>query len=210
MHWSRQNVYCYLSVAIIAVIVCTMALGCKLIFPQRKPSDPNSATQAKSIIPPETLAKQQQQIEQLTKQLDTLRSFGPDRLKHVIHVQNIEFGRFTDPYDDNNDGYDEGLKVYLVVKDTQGDIIKAAGSVTIELFDLADESKRIAKYDFPLEKFNKHWLPGFMADHYLFKLPWQQRPKHNDLTIQLNYKDALTGLTFKIQKMIAVTANKND
>ena len=154
------------------------------------------------------LADKHSQIEKLNKQLTVLRGFAVDRMEYLVHVDRVKFGRFTRGCDEDKDGLDDGIKVYLVLNDRFADKIKAAGEVGIELWDLAaDEGRRlIQKRRYGLSEVADHWLSGFMTDHYKFKLSWPKgkRPSHPNLTLKLNFKEAMTGNVFEIQKLITV------
>ena len=154
------------------------------------------------------LAQQQRQTEHLQQQLTTLRGFSTDRLDRLVCVAAIELGRFTGAYDNDGNDVDEGVKVYLVLRDQQGDPIKAAGEVEIELWDLAaPPGKRdLGQWRYGLEELPQYWLSGFMAYYYKFQLPWPQTdpPQHSPLTLKLLYKDALTGAALEQQKMVTV------
>jgi len=150
----------------------------------------------------------QQHTAELSSQLEVLRGMPGDRLRHLVQVAKIELGRFTRPYDDNKDGLDDGINIYVVLRDRDNDTIKAAGTVEIELWDLAGatDKHRLGHWKFSLEELPRHWLSGLLADHYKFKLPWPagNRPEHANLTVKCLYKDALSGATFEAQKMIEV------
>jgi hypothetical protein len=156
-------------------------------------------------------ARQRQQIAQLEQELTTLRDFPSDRLKHLVYVEEIEFGRYTRAYDDNDDGTDDGVMVYLVLHDRRGDRIKASGMVEIELWDLAAEPNRrhLLGWAIPDIDLWDHWFGGALANHYKFKIPWKmlmesKKPAHDNLTLKLRFIDALTGRTFEIQKMLEI------
>lgn len=152
--------------------------------------------------------QERQQLAQANQQLQTLRGFTDDRAQYFITAAGAEFGRFTGPFDDNKDGIDDGLNIYLVIKDRHRDTIKAAGQVQIELWDLAapQAQRQLGSWTFPLDKVADYWLSGLMADHYKFKLPWPDNntPHHTNLTIKLRFKDAMTGTEFELQKLIKV------
>ncbi len=153
-----------------------------------------------------SLARQKNEIIQLNRQLATLRGFPADRLKYIVAVTHIAFGRFTQPYDKNHDGRIDSINIYLLPTDKDGDIIKAAGKVEINLWDLtAPRGKRFLGYwVYNLKDLQKHWLSGFMANHYKFALPWPESKQFPaaGVTVNLTYKDALTGNSFEIQKLL--------
>ncbi len=76
--------------------------------------------------------------EQLQKQIHTLSSL-PEQLKgqNLYSLQNIELGKYTGFFDKDKDGTKEKLIVYIEPIDEQGDVIKAAADVEVELWDLS-------------------------------------------------------------------------
>lgn len=144
---------------------------------------------------------------QLQRELEQFRGMPDDRREQLVQVAGIEFGRFTDAVDRDKDGFDDGVKVYLVLRDREGDVIKAAGTVDLELWDLdAAENQRRYQHHFDLKETAGCWLSGMMADHFKFEIPWAKNtpPRHANLTIKLTYTDALTAKSWQIQKMITV------
>lgn len=153
-----------------------------------------------------SLAEKEQQMEQLSGQIQTLQGFPADRMQYFTSVDSIEFGRYTRAYDDNKDEKDDGVVVYLIPKDKFHDVIKASGDVTVELWDLeAEESSRqIHRWEFPLAELSNYWLSGPLTYHYKFQLPWPPAytPHPANLTLKLTFQDAFTGRRFEIQKLL--------
>ena len=149
----------------------------------------------------------EQEIIQLQEQVSTLQKFPPDRMVHLVKVEKIEFGKFTRAYDgdieQDPDGYDDGVLVYLVLKDNDGDVIKAAGDVQIELWNLAKTRKILSK-QVPLNDLQSYWLSGPLTNHYKFQLPWPKEnpPLNRFLTLKLRFQEALTGKTFEEHQKI--------
>jgi len=150
--------------------------------------------------------EQQRRIGELQKQVTVLQGFGPERLDKVVTVAAISLGRFTRAYDLNDDGVDEGVNVYVVLKDRAGDTIKAGGEVEIDVLDLAAEpgSRDVGNWRFSPAETADHWLGGFGTNYFKFQLAWPAAgpPKHANLTIVARFKDALTGRSFEEQKVI--------
>ena len=193
-------------ISLILIVFYGAGCGIRPFNKTKKPATDDPAAQVKQLR--EELAGKNSQIEKLDKQLAVLRGFAADRMEYLVHVDQVKFGRFTRGYDEDKDGLDEGINVYIVLNDKFGDKIKAAGEVGIELWDLAaDEGRRlIQKRRYGLNEVVDHWLSGFMTDHYKFKLSWSKpkRPSHPNLTLKVNFKEALTGNVFEIQKLIMV------
>ena len=152
-------------------------------------------------------ARLEQQNAQLKEQVATLQKFPSDRMDQFVKVEKIEFGKFTRAYDGNTeadkDGYDDGVIVYLILKDKEGDVIKAAGTVEIELWDLIVAKHIIGEF-IPMGDLQTHWLSGPLTNHYKFQIPWPKDnpPTHRFLTLKLRFQEALTGRTFEEHKKI--------
>ena len=154
------------------------------------------------------LVQVQQKNNQLTEQITALRGISQDRWSHLVRVAKIEFGRFTRSCDDEDGGFDNGVIVYLQLLDKEGDKIKAAGEVSFELWDLAEDKDNLlfSRWGFSLEQMPEYWLGGILANHYKFLLTWpgDKLPRHSNLTLKCRFTDALSGEIFEIQKLISV------
>jgi len=153
-----------------------------------------------------------QVIDDLKGQLEVLRGFGPDRMAVLVQLDRIKFGRYTLGYDEDSDGLDDGIKVYLQCIDRQNDTIKSVGELTLELWDLAgtEGERLVGRFEYEPKQLGDYWMGGFLADHYRFQLPWGQgtRPVHSNITLKCKFKDAFTGKVFEIQKMVNVSVVK--
>ena len=141
------------------------------------------------------------------KQIATLRKLGPDRLGKLFVVDRIKLGRYTGGIDTDKKPGQDAIKVIVKPYDRAGSIIKAAGEIKIQLFDLgAPKAERlIAEFIYPVEKIGKHWSSGFMSYHYSFDCLWPSPPKNPDITVRAEFTDYLTGKTFSDQKLIKIT-----
>ncbi len=139
-------------------------------------------------------------------QIKTLQKLGEKRMEKLFHVEQIELGKYTGGTDiDGNPGH-EGIKVYLRPLDQHGSVIKAAGEVTVQLFDLAADPKEnlIGRYHWSVEQVAKQWSSGFFTYHYSFLCPWKQSPGHDEITVRVEFTDYLTGRVFTAQKACEV------
>lgn len=144
---------------------------------------------------------------ELERDMANLRQISGERMDHLIRAERIELGRFTGGFDDDKDGRDDRLKVYLVLRDRAGDVVKAAGEVDLEIWDLAQAQQScLYRRHFTLAETASCWLGGFLADHYKFEIPFggDFTPTHNDLTIKLTFTDALTGQTHLVQQLVTI------
>lgn len=147
-------------------------------------------------------------LAQREGQVRTLQALGDKRMENLFRVDRIRLGRHTGGYREADSEPDEGIRVYLKCVDTHGDTIKAAGDVTVHLFDLAgDEPVRIGEYSFGVDEIEKRWYAGPLTYHYRFDCPWGEGgpPLRNDVTVRVIFVDYLTGKKFSVQKNVSAT-----
>ncbi len=137
--------------------------------------------------------------------IQRLRGLGEKRLALLFTVTRIELGRYTAGADlDGKPGHD-GVRVYLRPLDRDGHAIKAAGSVTVRLFDLDRQGDNLlGTCEFPVEKIAAHWHGGFGTYHYRFDCPWKRPPTGREVTVRAVFTDYLTGRSFTAQKLLKV------
>jgi len=127
-------------------------------------------------------------------------------MAELVQVSRIEFGRFTRAFDRDEDGYDEGIVVYLNTLDREGDRIKSAGQVQLELWDLAEAegNRKQGQWHFDMTELGNYWLSGPLTYHFKFELDWPEgvQPGNKNLTVKLTFSDALTGKVLEIQQLI--------
>jgi len=148
------------------------------------------------------------EIMALRQSTPTQPSLPSGQLERLFTTHGLKFGRLTAGYDsDRNRPGDEGVKIYVVPTDQDGQPLKAAGSFTIDLFDLASpDASHIGHWTFDVEQSKKNWYGAFLDYTYAFTLPWQQVPQHNDLTVRVTFQDELTQLPFNGQTAVKVHA----
>ena len=106
---------------------------------------------------------------------------------------------------------DDGVIVYVQPIDAAGDVIKAAGAITIQLTDLTQvgspRSIATAEYTDP-DVIKKSWYGGFMTNHYSLKIPFPDGvgsiPK--ELHVRVVFFDWLTGREFTASTTVSVDA----
>jgi hypothetical protein len=157
-----------------------------------------------------------QQLARHDKQVETLQELGDKRMEHLFYVDHISLGRYTGGWDLDGDGDQDGVKVFLIPYDQYGSVIKAAGDVTVQLYDLGAEAEDnlIGEYNWPVEKMAETWASGFMSSHFTLDCPWPDAdtPENNVITVRLVFLEYLTGKTFNAQKTceIDLTTESDD
>ncbi|MCD4823112.1 MAG: hypothetical protein K8S55_00760 [Phycisphaerae bacterium] len=146
----------------------------------------------------------------------TLQALGGEkRMATLFTVDKIELGRYTGGIDTDKKPGDDAIKIFLLPEDADGSTLKAAGSVKIQLFDLAQpegkgkgkgegKNKLFAEYTYPVKDIAKHWHGGMLTYHYSFLCGWEKPPAHADITVRVEFTDYLTGKTFTAQKLCKI------
>lgn len=140
------------------------------------------------------LVAQQATIQTLEQQLSVARSISEDDLKKLFFPVRLEFDKLTGGADYDDKPGDDGVTVYLRPIDSDGDVIKAAGDVRIQLYDLAAPASEnlIGEYVVPIDKLGALWHGKLMTQHYTIKCPWRTPPEHTELTVRATFVDYLT------------------
>ncbi|HSI35588.1 MAG TPA: hypothetical protein VK986_18545 [Tepidisphaeraceae bacterium] len=136
----------------------------------------------------------------------TTATLPHNQLQALFTAHSIELGRLTGGWDeDPKKPGDEGIKVQLTPLDDEGQKLKAAGAITVDLFDLAlGENNRIGHWELSAEQARPKWLGAALQYNYLLKLPWQSPPTHAELTVKVTFTDSLTGRVLAAQQVITV------
>ncbi|MCA9074145.1 MAG: hypothetical protein KDA93_03865 [Planctomycetaceae bacterium] len=85
----------------------------------------------------------------------------------------------------NSSPGDDGLTVVLLPKDPDGVVVKVAGTIEIEAFDLArpEGAQRIGQWTFDVGESHEYWHQGVIQSGYQFELPWQEIPQAEQLLL---------------------------
>lgn len=135
-------------------------------------------------------------VRRLESEREVLPTLPQERLEGLWTVAGLEFGRLTG-VDERADG--RPLKVYLKPVDQDGSTLKAAGSITVEAFDLAADAVRLGRWQFPLDQVKRHWVSGGLLNEYLLTCHWEGDPpaEGRKLVVKATFHDALTQRTFE-------------
>lgn len=167
--------------------------------------------QIKSLGDEKTDLKMQvQQLEvenkELTKQVDTLTAIGPKaRIDALERIDRIELGKITGLFDKDNDGVEESLIVYIRTIDGAGDLVKAAGSVKVELWDLDDPGNPLlADWEVKPDELTKSWTSTMLTNYYRLKfdITGLLDDTKKELTVKVVFTDYVTGKVHRDQRVI--------
>ncbi len=124
----------------------------------------------------------------LRKQLTEhrLAALSPEQADVFYRAESIKFNMLmTSGQDRDGQPGDEGLSVLLTPVDTHGDLVKLAGEVELELFDMTRPAseQRLGQWEFALDDVRESWHKGFLSAGYLFRVDWQTPPVSSELTL---------------------------
>jgi hypothetical protein len=181
--------------------------GCTNNLPNKDSSTDLKKIQAENRKLATELNSAEQESNQLKKQLDTIHDFGrPVTPKDIYDLQEIRITKFTNIYDKDQDGKKETLLVYLQPIDEFGDIIKAVGSVEVQLWDLDKKAANalLGQWQIGPAQLKQMWFATIITVNY--RLPFDVTDKvekyDHSLTVKVKFVDYLTGKSFSDQKII--------
>ncbi|MBS0262621.1 MAG: hypothetical protein JSS02_11775 [Planctomycetes bacterium] len=90
---------------------------------------------------------------------------------------------------DGNPG-DEGISVLLMPVDVHGELVKLAGDVELELFDMSlpAAEQRLGTWKYSTDDVREHWHKGIVGTGYLFQENWQKAPVARELTLHARFR----------------------
>ncbi len=147
----------------------------------------------------EQLEEKDRQITQLARQVKWGHDLTDAQRKQLIVVSDIVLGKFTGGVNTDGKAGDDGVKVYVRPVDSDGSALKAAGELTVELFDLSlpKPDRRIGRWQFDPATLRKEWSSSFIGAFYSLTLPWRGSvPANAHLTLRVQFTDLLTGRGF--------------
>lgn len=153
------------------------------------------------------LAAQKATIDELHRRLNTATRLKPDELAQVFHPVRIEIEALSGGFDNDGQPGDDGVVVYLRPIDQEGDPIKAAGEIRIQLYDLEAPAAEnlIAEYLVPVEEARRCWYGKLLTYHYAIRVPWPGRPPRNpEITIRATFVDYLSQRVMSAQRTCKV------
>lgn len=153
------------------------------------------------------VAAQQATIDTLTRRLDEVRAIKPEDLAKLFVPDRLVIDGLSGGYDEDGRPGDDGVVVYLKPVDQVGDVLKVAGDIRIQLYDLAAPPDRnlVGECVIPLEEARNLWYGKLMTYHYAVRCPWRDGPPaHPEITIRATFTDYLTQHVLTAQRTCTV------
>jgi hypothetical protein len=145
------------------------------------------------------------QNQQLQQQLQVLGTLPPDiRLENLYNVQKIKVTRYTNLYDVDEDGHYEKLVVYIQPIDEEGDIVKASGTVDVQLWNLDKKNgdALLNQWHVEPQELKKSWFATLLTINYrlAFDVADKVTGDEKALTVKVTFTDYLTGKVLQEQR----------
>jgi cell division protein FtsB len=153
------------------------------------------------------IEKSKAENQLLEQQIQTLSNL-PDGVKaeNIYSVHGIKLTRYTNFYDKDKDSKKETLIVYIQPIDQEGDIIKAAGDVDVQLLDLnkKDGPALLGQWRITAQQLKELWFKTLLTVNYrlTFDVAGKVETFKDPLTVTVTFTEYLTGRVFKEQKAI--------
>ncbi|MBN2019412.1 MAG: hypothetical protein JW749_04235 [Sedimentisphaerales bacterium] len=154
--------------------------------------------------------------EQLKKQIALLQGLPAEKKTEAIYnLKEVKIGKYTNIYekdDEPNTAGKEKLIVYLQPIDETGDSIKAAGEVSVQLWDLKKKESEalVGQWMVKPAGLKKMWLNSAFSSSYrlvfdvstIVKKAGTTGKSRYEMTVRITFTDYLSGRTFTDQKAI--------
>jgi hypothetical protein len=189
------------------LLLTTLLIGCG------RPNAANIAVRKQNQTLQSNVDQLQRELEgskasilALESRATTVPVLPSEQIDKLFTTHELRFGRGTGPSDlDVSHPGEEGLKVQIAPIDQTGQPIKAAGTFKIDAFDLAQTDRpHIGHWEFSSEEAGKNFYSMLTLYTYVLPLPWQELPKHKDITLRVTFNDLLTHRTFSAEKVVTV------
>jgi hypothetical protein len=137
---------------------------------------------------------EQQQMLALERSATTVPVLPAGRLANLYVAQGLAFGKLTGGASSRDDlGHHDLVKVYVTPTDQEGQSLKAAGSLKVNVFDLSKaDSPLLASREWSTPEAMKAWFGRAMLYCYVLEVPLERQPSQPEVTISVTFTDELT------------------
>jgi len=189
------------------VLLSAFSAGCRA--PERKPTKQSELDVCR--LQKSELESQIRTIERenanLKEQIRILSRVEKDvEIEEIYGLKGIRLTRYTNLYDKDNDGRKETLIVYLQPVDNNGDIVKAAGAVDVQLWDLSKEAEQalLGQWRVERDELKKMWYNSFLVVNYRLNFNAGEKTAQfkDPLTVKVAFTDYITGRVFEEQRVV--------
>ncbi len=203
---NKLNINDFLSIILkTALISALLASGCRDNTKARLQEKEKLINQQTSLKM--QLAQAKEQNAQLRDQVAALSAIeNKEKLNCVSTLEKIDLTNRTGFYDTDHDSKTESLVVYIRPVDETGDIIKAPGSLNIQLWNLHKDPQQALLKQWTLnpDQLKQKWAQTFLTNYYhlKFDITTLNLKPHQQFTLKAVFTDYLTGKVLTAQTPI--------
>ena len=195
------------SILIVTVLMAICAGGCFNVKEYNYVVAKNSELRAQNSDLEKLAGKLAGENAALNEKLRVMSGVNDQfRYDNLNATASMEVYRLSGIYDLKKNGH-ANLLVYLIPRDGNGDAIKAAGNLTIELWNMAKGSDEamVARWEVEADTLRKEWGMSMLSAYYRLKfdLPGDL-PKDGDYFIRAAFTDFLSGKVITVKQGIAI------
>lgn len=195
------------------MLVAVLAAGCGIGSERKAPAEikvQQIAREKTELMRDLQQAKAENQ--QLAEQIKALSVFPEDKPLNPYRLKRVKITRYTNFYDKDNDGKREKLIVYIEPIDLDGDAVKAAGTVNVQLWNLNNLNGQalLGQWQVDPNDLRKLWYDTLVSANYrlIFDAPPGLDVLAEPLTVKVTFTDYLTGEIFRDQYAIDPRTNQ--
>ncbi len=188
-------------------LVAVLAAGCGIGSERKAPAEikvQQIAREKTELMRDLQQAKAENQ--QLAEQIKALSVFPEDKPLNPYRLQRVKVTRYSNFYDKDNDGKREKLIVYVEPIDIDGDAVKAAGTMDVQLWNLNNLNGQamLGQWQVDPNDLRKLWYDTLVSANYrlTFDAPPELDVLAEPLTVKVTFTDYLTGEIFRDQYAI--------
>ena len=147
------------------------------------------------------------QNKQLKEQFQNLANLDSEiRIELLTNLERIAIDKRSGFFDKDKDGTEETFITYIKTYDDAGDVVKTAGDVNLQLWDLSLDVNEalLGEWNVEAKDLKQMWMGMMMTDYYRlsYGIPSILNDIQKELTIKVKFTDYLTGKVFTEQMVV--------
>jgi len=197
----------------ILVLMLILLAGCGIGSERKSPAEMKvRELEREKAQLTEQLEQSRIELEQVKAQIKTLAALPADKWESVSSLSTVKMSRFTGFYDKDEDGQREKLIVYLQPTDQTGDVIKAPGIVSVQLWNLDNPSGQalLGQWQVQPPEICQLWFNTIASPSYRLTFDISLTPEvlARPLTVKTTFTDYLKGGVFTDQYVVQPRVNR--
>lgn len=166
-----------------------------------------SALRTENSQQAEQLLAQKAALDDCQRRLTVARGLTKEDLKLLFYPETLVIDSLSGGADYDGKPGDDGVTVYLKPIDRTGDVLKVAGDISVQLYDLAADPGQnlIGEYKVGVDQCGELWNGKLLTYHYAIRCPFPRgRPQHSEITIRVTFVDYITQRVLTAQRVCTV------